>query len=65
MFKPLRNLSIYGKMLVGLIYFKNITMILKGGDSHSNSMPFTQEPFFGKMPLENKKINSSFLKDHP
>jgi len=52
-------------MLVELIYFKNITMILKDGALHSNSMPFTQELSSGKKLPGKKKINCYFLKDLP
>lgn len=65
MLRPSRNPLICGRTLVGLIYFKNITMILKDGALHSNSMPSIQELFFGKMLPEKKKINFYFLKDLP
>jgi len=65
MLRPSRNPSICGKMLVELIYFKNITMILKDGALHSNSMPFTQELSSGKKLPGKKKINCYFLKDLP
>ena len=65
MLRPSRNPLICGRMLVELIYFKNITMIPKDGGLHSNSMPSIQELFFGKMLPKKKRINFYFLKDLP
>jgi len=65
MLRPSRNPLICGRMLVELIYFKNITMIPKDGALHSNSMPSIQELFFGKMLPKKKRINFYFLKDLP
>jgi hypothetical protein len=52
-------------MSVGLTFLRNTTPIPKDGDSHSNSMPFTPEPFSGKKPPKNRKTIFYFLKDLP